>query len=70
MTSFKADRTMNDTYKEQSNYVIHVRIQGHTQEIEPVNNDVFVVYFRGKDQQYFIYQEGTRSQRNLEFYDS
>ena len=54
LTSFKADRTMNDTYKEQSNYVIQVRIQGHTQEIEPVNNDVFVVYFRGNDRIYFM----------------
>ena len=54
LTSFKADRTMNDTYKEQSNYVIHVRIQGHTQEIEPVNNDVFVVYFRRNDRIYFM----------------
>jgi hypothetical protein len=54
LTSFIADRTMNDTYKEQSNYVIQVRIQGHTQEIEPVNNDVFVVYFRGNDRIYFM----------------
>ena len=45
---------MNDTYKEQSNYTIQVRIQGNTQEIKPVNNDVFVVYFRGNDRIYFM----------------
>ena len=61
---------MNDTYKEQSNFIIQVRIQGNTEEIKLVNSDVFVVYFRGKDQQYVIYQEWTNSQRNLEFYDS
>jgi hypothetical protein len=61
---------MNDTYKEQSNFKILVRIQGNTEEIKLVDSDAFVVYFRGKDQQYFIYQEWTRSQRNLEFYDS
>jgi hypothetical protein len=48
---------MNDTYKEQSNFIIQVRIQGNTEEIKLVNSDVFVVYFRGKDQQYVIYQE-------------
>ena len=54
LTSYKPDRTMNDTYKEQSNNTIQVRIQGNTQEIEPVNNDVFVVYFRGNDRIYFM----------------
>ena len=54
LTSFKSDRTMNDTYKEQSNFTIQVRIQGNTQEIKPVINDVFVVYFRGNDRIYFM----------------
>ena len=52
LTSSKPDRTMKDTYKEHSNYTIQVRIQGNTQEIKPVNNDVFVVYFRGNDRIY------------------
>lgn len=42
LTSSKSNGTMNDTYKEQSNFKIPVRVQGNTEEIKPIDSDVFV----------------------------
>ena len=39
-TIFKSDGMMNDMYKKQSKFKTLVRIQGNTEEIKPVNNDV------------------------------
>jgi len=42
LTSSKSDGMINDTYKEQSKFIISVRIQGNTEEIKLVDIDAFV----------------------------
>ena len=45
LTSSKSDGMLNKTYKEQSKFIISVRIQGITEEIKLVDNDAFVDVF-------------------------
>jgi len=57
LTSSKSNGTMNDTYKEQSNFKIPVRIQGNTEEIKPIDSDVFVGVFPRKRSAIFYLSE-------------